>query len=93
MSLQLTTHNSEAAILGRLMAKRDYDLSPDAAKYLLSIRFEEQDIARINELSELARQGVLNAQEQEELDSYIHVDNFLGILQSRARRVLGQSLK
>ena len=41
MNCQLTTPNSEAAILGRLMEKRDYNLFPDAAKYFLSIRFEE----------------------------------------------------
>jgi hypothetical protein len=93
MSSQLTVPNSEAAILGRLIEKHDHDLSPDAARYLLSIRFEEPDIARMNELSELARQGALNAQEQTELDSYIHVSNLLGIMQSRARRALRQPLK
>ena len=93
MSLQITTPNSEAAILGRLMGKLDHDLSPDAARYLLSIRFTEQDIARMNELSELARQGVLSVQEQAELDSYIHVSNFLGIMQSKARRVLREPSK
>ena len=93
MSFQLTTSNTEAAILGRLMEKLDRDLSPDAAKYLLSIRFEERDIARMNELSELARQGALDTQEEAELDSYIHVSNLLGTMQSRARRALQQSLK
>ncbi len=93
MSFQLTTSNSEAAILGRLMEKHDHNLSPDAARYLLSIRFEEQDIARMNELSELARQGSLGIQEQGELDSYIHVSNLLGAIQSRARLALRQPLK
>jgi hypothetical protein len=93
MSTQLTTPNSEAAILGRLMEKQGCDLSPAAAEYLLSIRFEQQDIARMNELSELARQSALEPQEQAELDSYIHVSNFLGMMQSRARRVLRQPLK
>jgi hypothetical protein len=93
MSAQLTAPPTEAAILGRLMERQDHDLSPEAARYLLSIRFEEQDIARINELSELARQGSLNTRDQAELDSYIHVSNFLGTLQSRARRVLRQPLK
>ncbi|MBV9035875.1 MAG: hypothetical protein JO182_15405 [Acidobacteriaceae bacterium] len=93
MSLQLTTPHRETSILGRLMEKVNHGLSPEAARYLLSIRFEEQDIARINELSELARQGALSAQEEEELDNYIHVGNLLGILQSRARRVLRQPLK
>ena len=47
----------------------------------------------MNELSELARQGILNTQEEAELDSYIHVGNLLDVVQSRVRRVLRQPLK
>jgi len=62
--------NSEAAILARVI-QRDHKLSPEAAQYLLSLRFGEHDIDRMNELSELAQQGKLNPTEQAELDSYI----------------------
>ena len=33
------------------------ELSRGAAEYVLSIRFDDRDTARMNELSELARQG------------------------------------
>lgn len=91
MSSQITSPNTEAAILARLIQIGQEELPQGAAEYLLSIRFDERDIARMNELSELARQGELTAAEQAELDSYIHVGNLIGVMQSKARRTLLRS--
>ncbi len=88
MSSQVTSPNTEAAILARLIQIGEEQLSRGAAEYLLSIRFGERDIARMNELSELARQGRLTSQEQAELDSYLHVANLLAVIQSKGRRAL-----
>lgn len=46
-----TTPNTEAAILARLIQTQPEELPPGAAEYLLSIRFDERDTARMNELS------------------------------------------
>jgi len=91
MSYQVTSSNTEAAILARLIQIGEEQLSRGAAEYLLSIRFGEGDIARMNELSELARQGKLTSQEQAELDSYLHVGNLLAVIQSKGRRALQRS--
>ena len=91
MSSQITSPNTEAAILSRVIQVQERDLSRSAAEYLLSIRFGEHDIARMNELSESARQGKLTTQEQAELDSYLHVSNLLAVMQSKGRRALQQS--
>jgi len=91
MSSQVTSSNTEAAILARLIQIGEEQLSRGAAEYLLSIRFGERDIARMNELSELARQGKLTSQEQAELDSYLHVGNLLAVIQSKGRRALQRS--
>ncbi len=88
MSYQVTSPNTEAAILARLIQFGQEDLSRGAAEYLLSIRFEDRDVARMNELSELARQGKLTSEQQTELDSYIHVGNLIATMQSKARRAL-----
>jgi hypothetical protein len=64
------------------------DLSRGAAEYLLSVRFGERDVERMNELSELARQGKLTIEERAELDSYLHVSNLLAVMQSKGRRAL-----
>jgi hypothetical protein len=52
MSSQIITPQTEAAILAGLIERSQADLS-GAAEYLLSIRFEDPDITRMNELSEL----------------------------------------
>jgi len=91
MTSQVTSSNTEAAILARLIQIGEEQLSRGAAEYLLSIRFGESDIARMNELSELARQGKLTSQEQAELDSYLHVGNLLAVIQSKGRRALQRS--
>ena len=91
MSSQVTSSNTEAAILARLIQIGEEQLSRGAAEYLLSIRFGEGDIERMNELSELARQGKLTSQEQAELDSYLHVGNLLAVIQSKGRRALQRS--
>jgi hypothetical protein len=82
--------NTEAAILARITNSQE-PLSPAAAQYLLSLRFGECDVTRMNELSELARQGKLTPQEQVELDSYIRVSDFLALLQSKGRQALKRS--
>lgn len=42
----------------------------------------------MNALSGLAREGKLSPAEEAELDSYIHVDNLISLMQSKARRAL-----
>jgi hypothetical protein len=91
MSSQITSPNTEAAILARLIEVGQDELPPGVAEYLLSICFAERDTARMNELSELAREGKLTGQEQAELDSYIHVGNLLAVMQSKGRRALRRS--
>jgi hypothetical protein len=91
MSSQVASTNTEAAILARLIQLGQDELPRGAAEYLLSIRFGDRDIARMNELSELARQGKLSSEEQAELDSYIHVGNLLAVMQSKGLSALQRS--
>lgn len=88
MSSHIASPNTEAAILARLIQIGQEELSRGAAEYLLSIRFGDRDTARMNELSELARQGNLTSEDQAELDSYLHVGNLLAVMQSKGRRAL-----
>ena len=83
--------NSESGILARLIQTTQEKLSRDAADYLLSLRFDDRDVSRMNELSELAREGSLAEADAAELDSYIHVSNLLAVMQSQARRSLRTS--
>jgi hypothetical protein len=76
---------TEAAIVGRLMKPDHGDFSPEAARELLSLRFGDEDQARMQELSRKAQQGTLTASEQAEVENYRRVGYWLGILWSKAR--------
>jgi hypothetical protein len=88
MSSQVVAPNTEAAILARIIQADERELTPDAARYLLSMRLPARDEDRVNELSAKARAGSLSQAETQELDSYLHIGFLLGIMQSKARRLL-----
>jgi hypothetical protein len=89
MSSQIITPNTEAAILARILIESDEaELSPDAARYLLSIKLPPNDQERVNGLSAKARAGTLTESERQELDSYLHIGSPLAVMQSKARRLL-----
>ena len=88
MSSQVITPNTEAAILARIIQSDDRELTPDAARYLLSMQLPSSDEDRVNELSAKARTGSLTEGETQELDSYLHIGSPLAVMQSKARRLL-----
>ena len=73
----------EAAIVGRLIKPDHGDFSPEAARELLSLRFDDEDQARMRELSRKAQQGTLTAADQTEVENDRRVGYWLGILWSR----------
>src|SRR3954469_2572332 len=77
--------SSEAAIVGGLIKPDRGDFSPEAARELLSLRFGDEDQARMRDLSLKAQEGVLTASEQAEVENYRRVGYWLGILWSKAR--------
>src|SRR4051812_42817418 len=88
MSSQVITPNTEATILARLVQAEDQELTPEAARYWLSLKLPASDEERVNELSAKARAGSLTADEKQELESYLHVGMLLGVMQSKARQLL-----
>ena len=88
MSSHLLSPNRDADIWARLMRAQNDALPADAAQFLLSIDFEEEDRQRMLELAQRSEAGTLTSQEQAEFDSYLHVGNFLAIMQSKARLAL-----
>jgi hypothetical protein len=88
MSSQVITPNSEAAILARIIQADKRQLTPEAARYLLSMKLPPADEDRVNELSAKAREGSLTEAEAQELDSYLHIGSLLAVMQSKARRLL-----
>lgn len=83
--------NVEKSIWDRVIEPAWDGLDPSAAGALLKLRFREADVTRMNELAALARDGTLDAGQQEELDTYMKIGNVLAILQSKARLALKSS--
>lgn len=77
---------NETEILSRVIAPRDGKLTVEVANSLLSLRFSDCDIDRMNELAEKNRRGEVSSEEREELESYSRVGSFLNLLQSKARQ-------
>ena len=92
MSSHSANINIEPVIWARLMQAQHRDISPEAARYLLSIEFGESDRQRVEYLAGQSETGALTADEQAEFDGYLHVGNLLAVMQSKARVILGAKL-
>jgi len=79
---------SEVALFGRLIKAKDGTLSPDLARYLLTLGFDEDDQARMRNLAQRNQEGALSPEERQQLDSYVKAGHLLALLQSKARRSL-----
>jgi hypothetical protein len=88
ISIMSVSTIDESAILGRVIASNDPNLSPSVATEFLNWSFAESDKQRMSELAEKARQGSLTSDEQAETESFERVSSFLGVIKSKARRSL-----
>ena len=57
-------------------------------RYLLSMKLPAADEQRVNELSARARAGSLTESERQDLENYLHIGTLLGVMQSKARRLI-----
>lgn len=78
-------NNSDVAVLERLIKPDHGDFSPDAAREILSLRFDDGDTQRMHQLSLKAQEGTLTQDEQAEIESYRRAGYLLGLLWSKAR--------
>jgi hypothetical protein len=88
MMTETMTSGSDVVIFGRLLDSGDGALSPDTARYLLTLEFRQEDRERMHALSLKAQEGTLTPEEKVEIDSYERVGHLLSILKSKARRAL-----
>ncbi len=84
-----TLDDPEASILARVISQDETPLPPAVAQEFLRWSFTEADRLRMSELAAKARAGMLTPEEQAEADGYARVGSFLGIVKTRARRLLG----
>ena len=63
-------------------------MSPELARSVVALAFDESDVRRMNELADKNRDGTLTDEERAELAAYVRTGDVLALMQSRARRVL-----
>jgi hypothetical protein len=78
----------EAAIFGRLLQNSKGEMSPDLARYVLTLGFDEVDQTRMLELSTRNQEGTLTAKEHDELMNYVRASHLLAFLHGHAQKVL-----
>ncbi|HUY93093.1 MAG TPA: hypothetical protein VMV10_30465 [Pirellulales bacterium] len=83
--------NSEAAILSRLIVPDRGGLSADAANFILQLKFDERDQARMHELATKRQDGDLSPEDEADLERYRHIAHLLELMQSKVRRSLAQT--
>ena len=82
---------SETAALDRMLDPVADILTPDVAKGLAEMRADPQLQAHIDELASKANEGQLTEAEQREYHDYVEAIDFIGVLQAKARAVLGRT--
>jgi hypothetical protein len=63
-------------------------ITPDVARRLVALQADQALTNRVLELGEKASAGALTADERTEYDGYISANDFIAVLQSKARQVL-----
>ena len=81
----------EPVIWARLIQAPKAPITPEAARYLLSIDFSEPDHARMRQLMDKSNDGALIPDEKAELDGYVNIANVLSVMHSQARAALRKS--
>ncbi len=90
-TIQPDNKTSDIAIFCRLLNNSQGDMSPDLARHVLTLGFNDEDQARMRNLAERNQEGTLSSQEHEELLNYVKAGHLLALLHSKARRALQQT--
>lgn len=90
MSTIQTPKNSAsvAAIFSRVFVDGRRSLTPELARHILTLEFDEDDKTRMHELAVMNQEGRISPEELRDLDSYISAADLVAILQSKARKFL-----
>ncbi len=64
-------------------------MTPDFARELVELRASPEDQARIDELADKCNEGQLSDAERAEYERYVQAIHLIGVLQRKAKRILG----
>jgi len=91
MSRETTAIESGTTILSRVLEAHATSFTPEAARAILQLKFDQVDIDRMHVLAEKNRQGRLTDVEWQALQNYLLVGHLLDLLHSKARLALQHS--
>ncbi|MBW3624305.1 MAG: hypothetical protein KY468_12935 [Armatimonadetes bacterium] len=80
----------EIQALDRLIDPISRCLTPEVARQLVELRADPELQARLDLLADKNTEGQLTSEEREEYETYVRAGRFIAILQSKARKLLGQ---
>ena len=90
MAMARVGQPNEVTIFGRMLNNGQPKMSPQLARYLLSLGFSAEDRSRMHELAERNQLGQLSSIEHDELLSYVKAGHLLALFHSKARQVLAK---
>jgi hypothetical protein len=85
------TEITEAEILNQVVAPNEATLPKESAESILTLHFNQQAIATMNELAEKNRKCLLSDTERASLEKYQRVGNLLNLLHAKARLSLANT--
>lgn len=78
----------DAPVLDLLLDPVGRILTPEVARRLVHLRFDQKAHARIHKLARKCNEGMLTEAERREYETYVYVVDFIAILQAKARALL-----
>ena len=88
---QIQSSLTDADIFARIVHPEDGNLPQEVSHLILNLRFEAEDVNRMDELAEKNNHELLSEAERQEMEKYLRVGNFLSLLHAKARRSLQSS--
>jgi hypothetical protein len=89
MATQQSLESSvEAAILARSIHPERDDLTQEAARSLLRIGLDREDLDRLHVLLTKNQEDALTPAEKAELESHLRISSFFDLMHAKARRSL-----
>ena len=86
--MSIIAQNSAHVVLNRLIDPITQCLTPEAPRRLIDLRADAAVQDRVDELADKSPAGSLTADERAEYEAYFAANTLIGILQSKAQKLL-----
>ena len=81
----VTSPTNQTEIFARSLDRRRESISPDVARFFQELELTADDKARLDELAEKARQGMLTLQDEQDLEEYRRVGRLVELMRLKGR--------